>query len=227
MSFILDALKKSEAERQRQAGPTLLEVRITQPRRRYPPWLIVVTALLLANVAVLLAFLLRHPAATAPASAALAAGPSAPAPLVPVAARAAPGAAAPTPPANSPAPAPTAAAAASAPAAATAPTSASANAADDQPAIDPGTAGSSAAKLPHEGLDLATLPSFDEVAGSVPDLRLDLHVYDDEPSKRYALINMHRVHEGEMLPEGVRVLAITAAGVALDYRGQQFMLRPQ
>ncbi len=34
MSFILDALKKSEAERQRQTGPTLLEVRVTQPRRR-------------------------------------------------------------------------------------------------------------------------------------------------------------------------------------------------
>ena len=28
MSFILDALKKSEAERQRQAGPTLLQVRV-------------------------------------------------------------------------------------------------------------------------------------------------------------------------------------------------------
>ncbi len=38
MSFILDALKKSEAERQRQTGPTLLELRVTQPRRRYPAW---------------------------------------------------------------------------------------------------------------------------------------------------------------------------------------------
>lgn len=222
MSFILDALKKSEAERQRQAGPTLLEVRVTQPRRRYPPWLIVITALLLANVAVLLAFLLRRPAPSAPASAPLAAVPSAPPPrLIPQATAA--------PPAVSPAAAVTTPVAASAPSVAAAPTepaSGSANAADDQPAIDPRTA-TSAARLPHEGIDFSTLPSFQEVAGSVPDLRLDLHVYDDQPSKRYALINMHRVQEGEMLPEGVRVLAITAAGVALDYRGQQFMLHPQ
>jgi general secretion pathway protein B len=224
MSFILDALKKSEAERQRQAGPTLLEVRITPPRRRYPPWLIVITALLLANVAVLLAFLLRRPASAAPASAPLAAASSAPAPVAASAARVVPQAAV-DPAAISPAAAATTALAASAPSPANA--AVSANAADDQPAIDPRTAGPSAATLPHEGIDFATLPSFQEVAGSVPDLRLDLHVYDDQPSKRYALINMHRVQEGEMLPEGVRVLAITAAGVALDYRGQQFMLHPQ
>ena len=38
MSFILDALKKSEAERQRQAGPALLEMRVVRPRRRIPVW---------------------------------------------------------------------------------------------------------------------------------------------------------------------------------------------
>ena len=37
MSFILDALKKAEAERQRQTGPTLLEVRVTQPRQQRRP----------------------------------------------------------------------------------------------------------------------------------------------------------------------------------------------
>src|SRR5579872_331860 len=61
MSFILDALKKSEAERQRQAGPTLLEVRITRPRRRYPLWAIIVGALFGINVVVLTVVLLRKP----------------------------------------------------------------------------------------------------------------------------------------------------------------------
>src|SRR6185437_9163877 len=65
MSFILDALKKSEAERQRQAGPTLLEVRITRPRRRYPLWAAIVGALLAVNAVVLVAFVLHRPAAPA------------------------------------------------------------------------------------------------------------------------------------------------------------------
>ena len=49
----------------------------------------------------------------------------------------------------------------------------------------------------------------------------------NRPHDRYALINMHAVHEGDSLPEGARVLAITREGVVLDYQGQQFMLRPQ
>jgi hypothetical protein len=36
---------------------------------------------------------------------------------------------------------------------------------------------------------------------------------------------MHRVREGDVLAEGPRVLAITREGVALDYHGQDFMLR--
>jgi len=33
MSFILDALKKSETDRQRQATPALFEVKVAAPRR--------------------------------------------------------------------------------------------------------------------------------------------------------------------------------------------------
>src|SRR5260221_741886 len=52
MSFILDALKKSEAERQRQSGPALLEARIARPSRRPPLWAITVGVLLLINFGV-------------------------------------------------------------------------------------------------------------------------------------------------------------------------------
>src|SRR5487761_2427484 len=38
MSFILDALKKSEAARQRQAAPGLLEPDFAPPRRGLPVW---------------------------------------------------------------------------------------------------------------------------------------------------------------------------------------------
>jgi len=70
-------------------------------------------------------------------------------------------------------------------------------------------------------------PSLSEVGGDLPELRLDLHVYAARPADRYALINMHRVHEGEVLPEGPRVLSIDRDGVELSYRGTEFMLHPQ
>jgi len=37
VSFILDALKKSETDRQRQASPALFEVKVAAPRRKLPP----------------------------------------------------------------------------------------------------------------------------------------------------------------------------------------------
>ncbi|HEV7984941.1 MAG TPA: hypothetical protein VGP20_02170, partial [Steroidobacteraceae bacterium] len=70
MSFILDALKKAEAERQRQTGPTLLEVRVTAPRRRFPLWTLIIGGLLGINIVLLLVFALRRPSANAVAPAA-------------------------------------------------------------------------------------------------------------------------------------------------------------
>ena len=42
-------------------------------------------------------------------------------------------------------------------------------------------------------------------ARSIPELRLDLHVYAVNPAKRFVFINMRKLREGETLPEGVRV----------------------
>ena len=53
MSFILDALKKSEAERARKSGPTLIDMRIASPRRRVPVWVAALGLILLVNLAVL------------------------------------------------------------------------------------------------------------------------------------------------------------------------------
>jgi len=53
MSFILDALKKSESARQRQANPALLEMHVVPPRQRLPTWAVVLGVLLLVNGLVL------------------------------------------------------------------------------------------------------------------------------------------------------------------------------
>ncbi|MDE2305373.1 MAG: hypothetical protein KGL34_07430, partial [Gammaproteobacteria bacterium] len=81
MSFILDALKKSESERQRQATPGLLESSFAPARASTPRWVIALLALFAANLAVVGAILLHRPAPTRPEEPA--AGPAATAPTLP------------------------------------------------------------------------------------------------------------------------------------------------
>ena len=52
MSFILDALKKSEIERQRQTIPGLMDSRPVPPRTRFPLWAAALIALLAVNLVV-------------------------------------------------------------------------------------------------------------------------------------------------------------------------------
>ena len=60
MSFILDALKKSERERQRQTGPALFEVKVAPPRNRFPVWAVVIGALLIVNSGVIIWLLIHY-----------------------------------------------------------------------------------------------------------------------------------------------------------------------
>jgi general secretion pathway protein B len=229
MSFILDALKKSESERQRQAGPALLEARIVRPSRRPPFWAVAIGVLLLINFGVV-AWLLAHSGASGPAARtppAMTPAPALTAPATgPLPATVAPAAGAPpgagpsssgglsrlNAPAASPATPPAAPSGSTA-----ADTAGTLNPADLEPAVAPPTGTSSSAGNPD-------LRNYAELAGALPQLRLDLHVYANNPADRYAFINMHKVREGDVTPEGVRVAQITREGVVLDYRGTEFLL---
>ncbi len=82
------------------------------------------------------------------------------------------------------------------------------NPADYEPAISAnGRAAAAGSSRASDGAAHAEPPSLAEIGGDLPSLRLDLHVYSTRPADRYALINMHRVHEGDVLPEGPRVVA--------------------
>ena len=70
MSFILDALRKSEIERQRQSGPSMAEFPVAREDRRLPVALIAIGFLLAVNLAVVLFFMLREERAPAPEPAA-------------------------------------------------------------------------------------------------------------------------------------------------------------
>src|SRR5579862_5484614 len=102
MSFILDALKKSESERQRQSGPALFEVKVAPPRGRFAPWAVLLGALLMVNLVIVAWLALRNSrtaratavvaSASAPANPAATAPPSySPPPPVPATSAAAAG----------------------------------------------------------------------------------------------------------------------------------------
>lgn len=234
MSFILDALRKSEHERQRQAGPAIAEMPIARPASRLPLALGVIGALLAVNLAVLLYFMLRQDApevqrAEAVPAAATAPAATAPAPLP---------AAAAVPPAETgtaPVPAPVArelqpladVAATMAPPPPqyeppSAPDPSLLPAPRDAPAVadraQPGAANAAAGNVPR--LDM--LPA--EATAGLPALNLDLHIYAPSPAQRAVFINGRRYREGESLPEGVEVLEITPDGAVLGHRGQRFLL---
>ena len=65
MSFILDALRKSDIERQRQSGPSMAEFPVAREDRRLPIALIAIGALLALNAAVVVFFMLRDSRDTA------------------------------------------------------------------------------------------------------------------------------------------------------------------
>ena len=237
MSFILDALKKSETDRQRQNSPALFEVKVAAPRRKFPAWAIGLGALLVVNVMALAWVLLRQPAApaAAPANATAATNPAAPAATTTV-----------TDPSRMVTltmPADSASTVTVSPnhadAGVVAPSSApplveepmlsgsepsvppNYDANDYAPAVTPAQASAAAAQR------AATTPSRDEVLAQgtqLPELRLDLHVFAAKPADRFVFINMRKLREGESLPEGVRVEEITQRGAELSYRGKRFTL---
>jgi general secretion pathway protein B len=236
MSFILDALKKSETDRQRQSAPAMFEVKVAAPRRGFPLWAIGLAVLLGVNVVVLAWVLLRQPAAPAPLAAAApaAAAPVAgsmppnvvyvPAVMIPTPANGqtyAPAAAAP--------PEPGVVAPSAAPPLAEDPLLSNDevavppdfNAGDYAPAVTRAEANAAAASR------AGFLPSRDEVLAKgiqIPDLKLDLHVFAENPADRFVFINMRKLREGESLPDGVRVDAVTPRGADLSYRGTRFAL---
>ena len=251
MSFILDALKKSENQRQRQVGPSLADVQIPRRPADRPWWAVGVAALLVINLGVLLVVLMRD-------------GDAKPAPAA---------SAPPPPPAqgqNYTAPSQPPPAAQSYQASPRASTSPSVRSLADEArgyeeaypgeGIDPNLAGAAnvpagppmvrriesptvaplpsgavfeartAANASNSAANYETLPSLNELTGagtSLPELHLDIHVHSQNPTERFVFVNMRKYLEGETLKEGPSVERITSEGVVLNQRGLRFLLPRQ
>ena len=242
MSFILDALKKSENDRQRQSAPALFEVKVAAPRRRFPLWAVALAVLLGVNALVLGWVLLRDGGGTVPTAAAPTPGPApsaAPVRATPpgevtvpatvtfqvnVPAAAAPGNQGVTPEPGVVAPSPAPPLSEEPLLSETVPSvPPDYDARDYQPAITPEQAAATAAAR-RAGQQPPTRDEMLARGADLPEMRLDLHVYDADPAKRFVFINMRKLREGESLPDGVRVDEITQGGAKLSYRGTQFAL---
>jgi general secretion pathway protein B len=225
MSFILDALKKSETERQRGDAPALYEMKMAPPRQGVATWLIVLAGLLLINIVVLSVVLLRgnHGAPAA----------------VDTGTAAAPVAAAPPPAAVQP-PAPTTTDITPPPAPQPAPAAGADQkpSDDDAPAVEPpraaagaGTQAGNPSGVQATGGNSGELPTYQQAAtapgANLPELALNLHSYSTNPAERFVFLNMTKLREGQTSPQGVRVETITPDGAILSWQGAKFLLQRQ
>jgi len=235
MSFILDALKKSEAERQRQNVPGLMDMGPARTRPRFPVWGIWIGALLGVNLIVLLVVLTRTgtaPVSVAPTAASPAASPAAPA--VPGASAAAAQQFSPMEPVGPPVYAPEipVAQAAAPPVGSVAADVARAPAPQYVKPMSPAQAfGPQLRVSPPPAEKDEVLPTLAEINMSgnrgIPELHLDIHVFAAKPAERFVFINNQKYKEGGTLAEGPSVERITREGVVLNYQTLRFFLPRQ
>ena len=225
MSFILDALRKSDAERQRAVAPGLTDVRYAARRSRRNIWLPILVAVLAANV-VFMGVQWFGRAGVRPAPELAVSGPAASGQPV----------AAPTPAAE--------------PAPATDIRALAREAEFGEPLLEPSVASElGAVPVAEEETELASsapppdpatpptpsriragdgLPTAEQVIGSgalnIPILNLDLHVYSENAANRFVVINTRKYKEGGQLTEGPTVESITRDGVILASQGRRFTL---
>jgi general secretion pathway protein B len=73
------------------------------------------------------------------------------------------------------------------------------------------------------------IPYWDDMSlefrSELPMPRLDVHVYDSNPQRRFLLVELKKYREGDTLTNGAVVEEILPDGVQLFYRGTRFVYR--
>lgn len=217
MSFILDALKKSETERQEQGSAEFANVPSSNDSPGVPRWLWVLGFLLAINLVALLGLLLREdtpdiikPRPEVQTDTATSGSGSFAERLEEIRDQQPPRAVA------------------RQPGTAAAGKSVTAAPAQETPAqVAPAQAAPAEAASPSQ-FTLSALPTADELRLTgkmqIAELHLDIHVYSDAPADRFVFINMVRHQENSRLAEGPVVREITPEGVILDHLGTEFLL---
>lgn len=249
MSLILEALKKSERQRQVGSVPTLATPPMTRKRKRsILPWLM--TAIAVAAVAGWWMSREEMPAPTPLPAGTIASAPplaaAAKKPEVPMTTVAPPPAAVvpATPPPSAAGMTEDQLAKAAALIAAAAPLNPSPSATQSPAPIAPATTPPASGAVSPEQLAPATAALAPPVAApppsataslpklwelpyekrkDIPALVMSLQVYAADPAQRFAIINDERHVEGDSLGEGLKLQEITPDGLIVEYRGERFL----
>ena len=231
MSFILDALKKSEREREQLAQGLQPDV-IYRRSHAQPVWMIIVITLLVANMALVTVMWLRNDhQSSAPMITVNNGTPASPAAIA-------------TTPVNNNASAsnessdlrslhdeasPTHDAQDE-----TAAVLANAKPPDGPPLvrqINLDETGKSTSNINSNVTSSASIPTLDGLGGNsalnLPPIHLDIHVFSINAAERFVFINMRKYTEGQQLKEGPTVEHITSDGAILRYQDHQFLLPRQ
>lgn len=219
MSLILEALRKSEADRRRGETPNVhVEMSPSPAKRRsgFPAWAWWMVAVVIGASGWWLLFVQTSPAPTRVAT-----FPT----TTPVAVHRKFAAGA-LPPVRHLTPAPMHAKS-PAPIAAAAPAAAAPSLPRDLPVVS------------HAPAPVAIAPSMPAAAGNgavlhlsdltiderrgLPPLKLSMHMWNDDPTQRFVILDGNRLHEGDRLGETI-VTAITTQGVIIDWNGRRLEL---
>ena len=229
MSFILDALRKSEDERRREAVPGISRAPMAVPQDRLPRWALGVMAALAVCVLALGAARWLSPRPVEVPETAAPAAATAPPPPADIAA----------PPVGPAGPAGSVTAPGSSPVAVT-------SSSVEAPAADPETSAATrqaaagaqsdrslsalaAPPAPDSG-PAGPLPRLGEIRAqgiAVPALELQLHSYATAADARFVFINGARYVEGDEVEDDLRVVAIRRDGAVLRRGGREFLLVPE
>jgi general secretion pathway protein B len=212
VSFILDALRKSEHERQRSTVPGLAQVPLATPQPQVPRWALAVMGVLAAALLVIGGAWWQSTRAPVQAATTATTPPATVERSLDV-----------PPPALQRSPQP--AAPARVPPQESTPSLAA--------AAGPGAAADTA-ELPRSSLsernspsEAPSLPSAASLAAEgvlVPALRLELHAYSGRPRDRFVFINGRKYGEGDRLAEGPQLVSIEPTGAVLTHAGRRFLL---
>lgn len=215
MSFILDALKKSEAERLRQDTPGFSDLPGNAPEKSTSHWIWIVAALVVINLSVLAVIILKPEPVAEPRAGNVAVESSA----LPVAA-VSPAASSEVssqdltdlPRVDRPA------AAITTDPLSRAVTDIATQSAEPAPAV----ARYGSAQIAE------SYATFNDLRAQgmlqLPDMHLDIHVYSKESEDRFVFVNMSKYKERATLDEGPVVREITPDGVILEHLGIKFLL---
>ena len=230
MSYILDALRKSDQQRQRGATPTLLTAQLTAAEPRQPEnWIYGLIAAVLVGAGIVIGWL--HPWQSEPPAregapvareASVAKSPessprrTAPAPLTDTPAPVPPG------PVRSQArdrPAPSASSAETRGMQTDAVATVPKEALTPRPERPVTTAPTESAREQRVAT-MGELPVT--IREELPGMQISLHLYSTRPRNSFVSINGRMLQEGEDLAPGVRLEQITPEGMIFSYKGYRF-----